>query len=1082
MFSLGQVIEAAQLYMDLGEIGQALLLARDVGRKDLIGYCLVIEACLETNISSSGCATADNVESTAKKVQEAFDIFKNLQNENCYKFVHHQTGAGEASLLYGQLTGDTTWINYSWGAFNKVKPSRNEAAQLDCMNWMVYNSEMSQRMNLVQVVKGMDNLYGVLEVLTSKNIEYQQRLNQIFRFYGLEPSIEKDLAYNPTLKPRIVNILTSQGMTVNEKLVDCKITVDMAKMKIALYLLSKGKEWYMKIRNHIKQQHQQLGKCPLYSVGITNQCKDPCDFGHHTRILEKAFNEQISLCLLFIELEYYVDCGARKILSQMSTELKKIQDSFYDPHNAEYASCQLLLSDLFNRFCRREGIVLTKNSEVYQCWRKLTGYRVRLQVERMLKTRYEKIKDKNNKIRERSTDFFMNMVFLASFFRLDINIGNILYSFEETLTKEFRDGFILARNLEDLGFLVERDSVYGLVRRFLEAFKHLSGTNNEPQYAVRQFSKFIQLIRRQDYEPMLPNIDMMMMWIEFYIVVSFCLDLRYAGNKNLSCLIPSSYLSVVNLVETSFLEEHGIPTYEAINRITHIPEEDLIKNRTERLVGIIAGTDGKVNILRLAFHRLSESMETCQSWGGVNPEQPREKVNYTPQALSCISLAERVFVASLVFLCNMKKTVHTNSETHVMKEICRIQLPDHCPERLSMAVKGAQTATGIGDIVVCLKTLLTQRDDNLLRCWWQPRQTRRHGIVLETNIDMGLFNPGFYFNQTFEVLQNPDAVITTQPKVDDEEMSMTVEEKAKIEEDQMKYEETQRKNESALKIMKFLRHIRFLSNCGKLRELCEREKLKETKSGVLNIFSDVIVNENMCGICGEYFKTPEINEEDQEKGEITEERLIPTMTPTASTDQNTSGNIIQKLYSNVKGLVTGAVSGQLATPPSLLRPPSFQFTSSPTLQQQTNLHSEFPSLSDSNSSRQMGWTPLQKHERSLKHLDKQKDFKMFQHRYNTVFKKDIESARDFIEKYELRTARAGTLYPHISLDIDHLIGAFDKVVKDITSIKQSQNWKENILHQSVKEMAGYQSQIQSYVEEQYNQHSKVRLDPVSKLS
>jgi hypothetical protein len=53
----------------------------------------------------------------------------------------------------------------------------------------------------------------------------------------------------------------------------------------------------------------------------------------------------------------------------------------------------------------------------------------------------------------------------------------------------------------------------------------------------------------------------------------------------------------------------------------------------------------------------------------------------------------------------MGKTVYTNSETHVIGEICRIKLPDHCPERLMQAVQSVQKAKGIADVAQCLKTL-----------------------------------------------------------------------------------------------------------------------------------------------------------------------------------------------------------------------------------------------------------------------------------------------------------------------------------------------------------------------------------------
>jgi hypothetical protein len=81
---------------------------------------------------------------------------------------------------------------------------------------------------------------------------------------------------------------------------------------------------------------------------------------------------------------------------------------------------------------------------------------------------------------------------------------------------------------------------------------------------------------------MLPDLGLLTMWIEFYTVVAFCLECKFTTVKNVSFVIPSSYLSVVNSVDSSFLGEKGIPTFEAINRYSphHIPEQDLVMVET----------------------------------------------------------------------------------------------------------------------------------------------------------------------------------------------------------------------------------------------------------------------------------------------------------------------------------------------------------------------------------------------------------------------------------------------------------------------------------------------------------------------
>jgi hypothetical protein len=67
---------------------------------------------------------------------------------------------------------------------------------------------------------------------------------------------------------------------------------------------------------------------------------------------------------------------------------------------------------------------------------------------------------------------------------------------------------IVHRNLEELGFLREKDLVHCLFRRFMEAYEYLSSSNNNPEWALRQFSKFIQLEKRPNHEAMLPDLGL----------------------------------------------------------------------------------------------------------------------------------------------------------------------------------------------------------------------------------------------------------------------------------------------------------------------------------------------------------------------------------------------------------------------------------------------------------------------------------------------------------------------------------------------------------------------------------------------
>jgi hypothetical protein len=63
------------------------------------------------------------------------------------------------------------------------------------------------------------------------------------------------------------------------------------------------------------------------------------------------------------------------------------------------------------------------------------------------------MRDKTNKIREKNTELFMNMIFLMNFFNINLPLKEILQKFEDDLLMEYRNKMIVHRTLEELGFL-----------------------------------------------------------------------------------------------------------------------------------------------------------------------------------------------------------------------------------------------------------------------------------------------------------------------------------------------------------------------------------------------------------------------------------------------------------------------------------------------------------------------------------------------------------------------------------------------------------------------------------------------------
>jgi hypothetical protein len=88
--------------------------------------------------------------------------------------------------------------------------------------------------------------------------------------------VDKTLIFNPQQKPRILEILKTQGSSINEKLVKYGISGQDARFRITQELLMKGKDWYNKLKKEFESQHRMLGVCPLYQIGVKGQCQTTC--------------------------------------------------------------------------------------------------------------------------------------------------------------------------------------------------------------------------------------------------------------------------------------------------------------------------------------------------------------------------------------------------------------------------------------------------------------------------------------------------------------------------------------------------------------------------------------------------------------------------------------------------------------------------------------------------------------------------------------------------------------------------------------------------------------------------------------
>lgn len=154
---------------------EALICAQKSGDKTAIGQSLI----LDSKIRISQYKNIRDIEEAVKN-----EIIENLKQ--AYYFLQdleNKQAAGEAAMLTGKLTGGTKFINK---AFRANSRPRSEIGQLECMHWMVHNSDLYDRENLRQCVLGMQNLFGNLWVLADYKMEKDRnRLKKIFNFFWI---------------------------------------------------------------------------------------------------------------------------------------------------------------------------------------------------------------------------------------------------------------------------------------------------------------------------------------------------------------------------------------------------------------------------------------------------------------------------------------------------------------------------------------------------------------------------------------------------------------------------------------------------------------------------------------------------------------------------------------------------------------------------------------------------------------------------------------------------------------------------------------------------------------------------------
>lgn len=969
-----------------------------------------------SSVEFNGTAKCDDLELVSRELKGAIDIFNNLKDVKCYKFNHPKIGAGEAELLLGQLTGDFDRIKAAFGNFtHKHFNYKYKVGQLECTNWLIYNGDLSDSQNIQRVMNGIRTLFEVLKVLVAgkDNITDGNQLVKIHSFYGLEIASSTKLVYNLQHHPRIVELLRQNA----DSDISGEISSNNVNTIIAEFLIKRGKNWFEKIQEEIATLRKNHVQCSLYAAGIR---KEQCCESIHRKLTHRDILELLELDQWNIELECIVDDGIGELMrAPLNKDFKLLLENFIED---KYKSCKVLLNDLIQNSGHGAGISDTVQDAVATQKEVSQYYYAKQYINRFLKTKYGEIMDKKSRKRGENVELFMKMGFVQKLMKLNIDVDNALYRFEKDVQMEYDNGMKIS--MKEIGFLLDKGrTVMCVGRRFQDAFLEMYSSNNKSKNAMLSFAAFIQLIRK--HEALVPETSLLMMWIEFFTTTSLCMQCKFSTMESPFFVIPSSYVSLVYFIDSSYKADNGISTFESVTRQRYAPEEDKIRNRIDRFIGILAGTDNGVNIIRRAFQGLMEVSTKVES---VEHQLEEPTSEFTDEILTAAGIAERVLICGLVFLINMDKTVYSTFEPNVMREFCQIDLPSLCPPRLTRAVDQVKSSKGTGDLAKCLKELLQGREDDLLFCRWDEKMNKREGLIKVSLENFNLFKSSFCSEKTSLAATNPEIVLAEHKPEVEEDHNVSEEHNQMHRAAKQKFEIEEKRKKSADVILRYLRHVAFLKKCKTLKKLCEEALYNQISEGS-DLLRDIKVNEEMCGFCGEIFQ----NDKDEE---LDNPRRIENGI-FEDADNSTPQKGLHDIFEGMEGYMN--ING----------PSSIQ-----------------------------GLTPLQAHVKLDSHRSKQEQYKWFQNNYINEIKIGIDEVSVFIQKYELQSSYiVESLYKAFSLKVSDLVDSLEKVESLVASVVNNKEWDNPKVMQYCHEMIGHLNDVEPLVIEGYKDKEKVSLSP-----
>ena len=929
---------------------------------------------------------------------------------------HDRNLEGKALYMKALITMEEEDVGNAFRAFRAIP---NKAGQLDCMDWMVKHCNMYNTTSCDKVIRGMQNLFSVLEILVSR--ENSKAKNTILNHYGLFLTLDGTGNYRifRNHRPPALEMIT--GIPTQDKSPRVLVSAKDAENGVCQHLLKKGKDWFDRIKKALELRRVRYAPCAKYQM---DKCYDEdCRYSHKPQVL-LTFEKLLLEDMRIIELDLHVQQGVFCILKGLDKRIKELAVAFLPLANenplSKFASCEQLIKDLFP-----VGFHPYKVSATSENGRKIhdlltqtiLSVPMKKQMKLYLKARQHHLGERSlsggyKNLADHNADFFLKHLVLNYFLKLQEKDSLVLMEeFEVWVNQEYgkkhHNGKEMKALLKEKGFLCDigKDSQCHIIcttHRMYDAISHLAWRNN-PSESLIKFTKFVINFKYCSHLNALPELHHLLFWMEFYTTVGMCIS---AKEHRQTMFLPASYVSSVNLVDNMNFNQDSLRTFEAIQRLPQHKEivlrfkEGKPEYRVDQMMDIVCS--GKVNLIKHILQREDISKMNC-------------------------SLAERLLVLCLTFVCNMGLTLWPTCEANILHRLCQIKnLPKkECP-RLAEAFTAVKDARKPSDLGNVLKNLLQERNDEpLLICEWEANKNyNRYGISsAQLNRVESSMRTRFNHEDTLDAILDPQTTAQKFEATDaarevevDEEMSM--EEKMKYQRQEQRISEVDKKDKSANIIKRYVQYAGMMQRMSNLTAHVQEEIFRERES----VFSHIQINEDRCDVCGVDYNILLANDQ----------HMNPFASLFSSSDTVASSSAVP---------FPGQNGDQLQVPQQTIYDEEFPVHNG--TQQLPGSHGDYESHMQKIKIEKLQLL-RQTHEEGIDHYNKKVSFVKLKKIYTENICEVVDRASNVVSRYKLSTERGVRMFHGMSLEIQRLLESLERIQKELayTLMLGSCNWSD----------------------------------------